>query len=98
MKISKAIKQIRARAAAFTLADVIVAVFVLGTVGGTFCVGLSSGFYVLQNTREDLRATQIMMQRVEAIRLCTWSELSQFSFQENEDALSGPNGAAGAKH
>ena len=98
MRTGKATKDKRAKASAFTLADVIVAVFVLGTVGGTFCIGLSSGFYVLQNTREDLRATQIMMQRVEAIRLCTWSELSPFTFQENYDPLSGTNQAAGAKY
>ncbi len=98
MRTVKAIKQKRTTAFGFTLADVIVAVFVLGTIGGGFCIALSSGFYALQNTREDLRATQIMMQRVEALRLCTWSELSQFSFQENYDPLSGTNGAAGAKY
>jgi len=98
MKIGKTIKQIGRRAAAFTLADAAVAVFVLGTIGGTFCIALSSGFYVLQNTREDLRATQIIMQRLEAIRLCTWSELSPFTFQENYDPLSGTNQSAGAKY
>ena len=85
-------------AAAFTLADAVVAVFVLGSVGGAFCVALSSGFFVLQNTREDLRATQIMMQRIEAVRLCTWSQLSPFTFQENYDPLSGTNLSSGAKY
>ena len=88
----------RKNVAAFTLADAVVAVFVLGTIGGSFCVGLSSAFSVMRNTREDLRATQIMMQRIEALRLCTWSELSQFNFQENYDPLSGTNQAAGAKY
>jgi hypothetical protein len=98
MILDKRTKRNRAKAAAFTLADAVVAVFVLGTIGGTFCVGLSSGFGMMQNTREDLRATQIMMQRVEALRLCTWSELTQYSFQENYDPLSGTNSAAGAKY
>lgn len=97
MKLGKAIRQM-GRSAAFTIADVVVAVFVLGTIGGTFCIGLSSGFYVLQNTREDLRATQILMQRVEAIRLCTWSELTNFTFQESYDPLSGTNQSGGAKY
>jgi len=88
----------RTNTSAFTLADVIVAVFVLGTIGGSFCIALSSGFCVLQNTREDLRATQIMMQKVEAIRLCTWSELNNFSFQETYDPLSSTNQSAGAKY
>ena len=73
---------------AFTLAEVVVAVFVLGTIGGGFCLALSSGFSVLQNTREDLRATQILMQKIEAVRLCTWSQLANVSFQEKYDPLS----------
>ena len=98
MKIGIPTTRRKLTSAAFSLADVIVAVFVLGTVGGTFCIGLSSGFYVLQNTREDLRATQILMQRIEAIRLCTWSQLTQFSFQENYDPRSGTNQSSGAKY
>lgn len=98
MKIGKAIKRMGSRAAAFSLADVVVAVFVLGTIGGSFCIALSSGFYVLQNTREDLRATQILMQKIEAIRLCTWTELTNFTFQESYDPLSGTNSSAGAKY
>ncbi|HTL58495.1 MAG TPA: hypothetical protein VL361_22600 [Candidatus Limnocylindrales bacterium] len=76
------------RRAAFTLAEVVVAVFVLGTIGGGFCLALSSGFSVLQTTREDLRATQILMQKIEAVRLCTWSQLGNVSFQEKYDPLS----------
>ena len=91
-------RQVCRRACGFTLADVIVAVFVLGTIGGAFCIALSSGFTVVQTTREDLRATQIMMQKVEAIRLCTWSQLTNFTFQESYDPLSGTNQAAGAKY
>jgi hypothetical protein len=72
----------------FTIADVIVAVLVLGIITGAFYTALSSSFIVLQNTREDLRATQIMMQRLEAIRLCTWSQLTSFTFQANYDPFS----------
>jgi hypothetical protein len=72
----------------FTIADVIVAVLVLGIITGAFYTALSSSFIVLQNTREDLRATQIMMQRLEAIRLCTWSQLTSFTFRANYDPFS----------
>ena len=98
MKIGNVITGKRIKEAAFTLADAIVAVFVLGTVGGTFCIGLSSAFFMMQNTREDLRATQIMTQRIEAIRLCRWSQLSPFTFQESYDPLTGTNQASGAKY
>ena len=84
------------RQAAFTVADVAVAVFVLGIIGGGFCLALSSGFSMLQTTREDLRATQILMQKIEAVRLCTWSELTNVTFTESYDPLSGTNQSAGA--
>ena len=51
---------------------------------------------MLQTTREDLRATQILMQRIEAVRLCTWSQLGNVTFSESYDPLSGTNQAAGA--
>jgi hypothetical protein len=91
----KGIKQGRNRSrAAFTVADVAVAVLVLGTIGSGFCLALSSGFSILQTTRENLRATQILMQKIEAVRLCTWSELANCSFQESYDPLSGTNQGA----
>jgi len=95
----KGVKQNRnSSRAAFTVADVAVAVLVLGTIGSAFCLAISSGFSMLQTTREDLRATQILMQKIEAVRLCTWSELTNFSFQESYDPLSGPNRSAGASY
>ena len=46
--------------------------------------GLSFDFVVLRTARENLRATQILTQKMEAIRLFTWSQLSNCpaSFQE----------------
>lgn len=73
--------------AAFTLVEVMVAVLILATISVAYYCGLSSGFGVVQSTREDLRATQIMMQKIEAIRLCTWDQLSNFTFQEVYDPV-----------
>ena len=80
---------------AYTLTEVMVAVMVLGVIGGGYYTALSSGFSVLQSTREDLRATQIMMQKLEAVRLCTWSQLTNFTFQEAYDPLSSSNQGVG---
>jgi type II secretory pathway pseudopilin PulG len=88
MKLHKTSKQRRSRTSGFTIADVVVAVLVLGIITGAFYTALSSSFTVLQGAREDLRATQIMMQRIEATRLCTWSELTNFTFKESYDPLS----------
>ena len=39
-------------------------------------VAFAYGFTVIRATREDLRATQILTQKIEGIRLCTWAQLS----------------------
>ena len=83
------------RRAAFTIAEVVVAVFVLTIIGVGFYGGLGYGYGVLQTTREDLRATQVMMQKLESIRLCTWSELTNFNFAENYNPLAATNSTSG---
>ena len=42
----------------------------------TLFAGLASGFSMVQSSREDLRATQILVQRMEAIRLSPYTALS----------------------
>jgi hypothetical protein len=37
-----------------------------------------------------------MMQKLEAVRLCTWSELTNFSFKEPYDPTATNNGASGS--
>lgn len=66
--------------AGLSMVEVLVAVFVLSIIGAAFCGALSHGFGMLQATREDLRATQIMMQKLESVRLCTWNELGSQTF------------------
>ncbi len=61
----------------------------------SFYGGLASGFALTQAAREDLRATQILMQKIEGIRLCTWSELSNYTFTESYDPLGTTNRTGG---
>jgi hypothetical protein len=68
-----------------------VAAAVLLIVALGFYTALSSGFGVLQASRENLRATQVMMQKLESIRLCAWSRLSNFTFSEPYNPLSTTN-------
>lgn len=77
----------RRRTAAFTLVEVLFAVVVLATVAIAFYAALSSGFAVVQSARENLRATQIMTQKLEAVRLCRWDQLGNFSFVEPYDPI-----------
>ena len=80
---------------AFTLVEIMVAVFVLAIMGLAYYAALASGFALVQATREDLRATQIMTQKIEGVRLCTWSQLTNFNFQELYDPLSSSTNSKG---
>jgi len=61
--------------AAYTLVEVIVAILVLALMLISLYGGFSSGFAVVKLARENLRATQIMMQKMETVRLLKWSQL-----------------------
>lgn len=61
--------------AAYTLAEVTVGVLVVGILFVSLYAGFSYGFTAMQLTRENLRATQILVQRMEGVRLYTWSQV-----------------------
>jgi type II secretory pathway pseudopilin PulG len=60
---------------AHTLIEVMVAVAVLGFMVVSLYAGFSSGFAVLRVARENLRATQILAERMEVIRLVKWDDV-----------------------
>ena len=64
----------------FTLVEVMVAVLVVSIAVVSLYTGVSSGFALVKLAREDLRATQIMLQRMEAVRLYTWSQINDATF------------------
>ncbi|HEV2392104.1 MAG TPA: prepilin-type N-terminal cleavage/methylation domain-containing protein [Verrucomicrobiae bacterium] len=82
-------------AAAYTLAEVMVAVLVLAVISTAFYGGLSFGFSVVESSREELRATQILMQKVEGLRLISWDNLQNITFQEVYDPLGLSNNSGG---
>ena len=65
-----------ARVGGFTLVEIMIGVGVLGLMMGAFFAGLAAGFAVVNTARQDLRATQILTQKTEAVRLCTWAQLN----------------------
>src|SRR5215467_5935786 len=71
----------------YTLVEVMVAVGILGIMVVSLYAGFSSGFAILRTSRERTRATQVLLQKVEAIRMCSWSQLPSFprNFQEPLD-------------
>jgi len=64
-----------AGSSAFTLVEVIVAVSVMAIMIVGFYLGFSQGFAVIQVTRENLRAAQILEEKMETIRLFTWQDI-----------------------
>lgn len=79
---------------AYSLAEVLVAVMLVGLLTISLYAGFSSGFGTMQSARENLRATQVMVKKLEAVRLVKWSELRNVSFQEYYD-LPGATADAG---
>jgi type II secretory pathway pseudopilin PulG len=65
---------------AFSTVEVMVAIMVCGLVFSGLYAGLSSGFAFVQLARENLRAIQIMEQKMETIRLYTWDQINQAGF------------------
>ena len=80
---------------AYSLIEAVVATFVLAITSAAFYTGLSSGFIVTQSSREEVRATQIMTQQLEAVRLCTWDQLTNYTFQQVYDPLATNNANGG---
>src|SRR5436189_5682000 len=64
----------------FTLAEVMVAVLIVSIAVVSLYTGVSSGFALVKLAREDLRATQIMLQKMETLRLYKWSNFTDANY------------------
>ena len=60
----------------FTLSEVLIAVAILGVSFISLYTGMSAGFAMTQVSRENLRATQIMVEKMEGIRLFNWNQVT----------------------
>ena len=68
------------RSQGFTMVE---ALFAMGMAGIMFVAlysGLGFGFKIIKTAREDSRATQIMVQQMETIRLYTWNQITNDGF------------------
>jgi type II secretory pathway pseudopilin PulG len=66
--------------AAFSLVEVTVGMALIGTVISALFTGFTTGFFTMQMARENLRATQIMLEKVETIRLYSWDQINTAGF------------------
>lgn len=77
MKIgSSANRQARRRFAGFTLSEVVVAVAIIAIAFVSLYAGIFFSFGVTTFERENLRATQVILQRMEGIRLFSWNQVT----------------------
>jgi len=82
---------------AFSLVEVLVGTAIAGILFLAFFAMMGTGFKVIRSSRENLRATQILLNRVEGLRLFTYEQLiysntlAPATFTETYDPI-GTNG------
>ena len=67
-------------ASAFTLAETMVAVAIFGIMFASFFGGLSLSLSIVKSARESLRATQIMTENMDIIRLKTFDQVKNTNY------------------
>ena len=73
-------KQIPGLRKAFTLIEVIVCVAIVSIAVVSLYAGIASGFGVLSVARENLRANQVLVEKLETIRLYNWDQINSNGF------------------
>ena len=65
---------------AFTLIEVMVGVCVMGIMIVSLYAGFAFGFQQIRRARENVRATQVLQERLEVIRLVNWNDLNSSGY------------------
>src|SRR5689334_3971505 len=65
---------------AFTLIEVMMAAGLVGFIFFTLYAGFTFGFAVVQLNRENVRATQLLQEKMELVRLYTWNEMTNTGY------------------
>jgi hypothetical protein len=65
---------------AVALAEVVMATAIIAIVGGGVVSSINYGLLVMRIARENQRATQVMVERLEAIRLYNWDQVTSTNF------------------
>jgi Tfp pilus assembly protein PilV len=65
---------------AFSLVEALIAVLVLAISFVSLFAAFSTGFTAVEVSRENLRATQVLLEKLETIRLYSWTQINQAGF------------------
>lgn len=68
------------RLSAFTLAEALFGVAIMGIVFVALYTGMARGFEVISSSQENRRATQIILEKFEVIRMYTWEQINTPGF------------------
>jgi type II secretory pathway pseudopilin PulG len=63
-----------------TLVETVFAVAVIGILAGAVIGGTNYGVYTMARARENQRATQILLEKAETIRLYSWDQINTTNF------------------
>ena len=90
----------RSRAAAFNLIEAAVAMGVIGLGVVALYSALLTGVEVVTRSREDLRATQVMVELMDTLRLYSWDQITDPTFTPKHfdveyDPIAATNGGTG---
>src|SRR5687767_7530647 len=80
MKISGFLSKRRGGKAGFSICEAVIGLGLVGTVASALLTGVSSGVFTLKLARENARASQIMTEKLETIRLYNWSQINSNGF------------------
>src|ERR1041385_102293 len=61
---------------AFSIIEATVVIGVFGVIFCAFCTGLTSSFTLVGSARETVRATQIMSEKLDTLRLYDWEDIT----------------------
>lgn len=65
---------------AFNIVEAIIAMAVCGIMFVALYSGISSSFFNIRLARENLRGTQVLLEKMEVIRLLTWDQINSNGF------------------
>ncbi len=68
--------QVRIRSAAFSLVETAIGFAITGILMVSLFAGFSSGFAIIKSSRENARATQVLLEKMEQLRLTTFDDLT----------------------
>jgi prepilin-type N-terminal cleavage/methylation domain-containing protein len=78
--VKTVIQHRRARSRAFSLIEITVCIAILSVMFVSLYGGIASGFGLVNLARENLRANQIIVEKMETIRLYNWDQINSNGF------------------